>query len=229
MLEKPLRTENQALVTLDELLGDQHSSRGIDTPLRPDAFFLSDDEKIELISKKFHDILHTLGLDLQDESLRGTPKRIAKMYVKEMFKGLNPITRPEPTLFDNSYRYNQMLVERNILVQSTCEHHFVPIMGKAHVAYISSGKVIGLSKLNRIVDHYARRPQVQERLTVQIAEELKNVLQTRDVAVIIDAEHLCVQARGIKDPHSSTITSSFHGKFLNESTRQELMRFITMD
>ncbi|MFM7218090.1 MAG: GTP cyclohydrolase I FolE [Bacteroidota bacterium] len=228
MFEKPLRSDN-SLISLDELLGDEHVSYGSETPLRADAFLLSDEEKINIISRKFHDILHTLGMDLDDESLKGTPRRIAKMYVNETFKGLNPANRPQPTLFSNTYRYNQMLVERNILVQSTCEHHFVPILGKAHVAYISAGNVIGLSKLNRIVDYYSRRPQVQERLTIQIAEELKEVLQTRDVAVIIDAEHLCVQARGIKDPHSSTVTSSFHGKFLNESTRQELMRYISMD
>lgn len=228
MLEKPLFTENQPLVSLEDLLGDDHTGSGLDTPVRKDAFRLSDEEKIELISGKFREILDILGMDLTDDSIKGTPRRVAKMYVKEIFGGLNPALKPEATLFDNNYKYNQMLVEKNITVHSTCEHHFVPIMGKAHVAYISSGKVIGLSKLNRIVDYYSRRPQVQERLTNQIAEELKRVLQTRDVAVIIDAEHLCVQSRGVKDQHSSTVTASYHGKFLNESTRHELMRYVEM-
>jgi GTP cyclohydrolase I len=228
MLEKPLFTENQQLVSLEDLLGDDHTGSGLDTPVRKDAFRLTDDEKIALITGKFREILDILGMDLNDDSIKGTPKRVAKMYVKEIFGGLNPALKPEATLFDNSYKYSQMLVEKNITVHSTCEHHFVPIIGKAHVAYISSGKVIGLSKLNRIVDYYSRRPQVQERLSNQIAEELKNVLQTRDVAVIIDAEHLCVQSRGVKDQHSSTVTASYHGKFLNESTRHELMRYIEM-
>ncbi|MFM2207178.1 MAG: hypothetical protein RL213_1153 [Bacteroidota bacterium] len=228
MLEKPLLPENQSVVSLEDLLGYDHAGSGIETPLRRDAFALTDSEKIVRIQEKFRDILDILGMDLEDESLRGTPKRVAKMFVEETFRGLNPANKPTPTLFDNTYKYNQMLVERNITVNSTCEHHFVPILGKAHIAYISSGKVIGLSKLNRIVDYYSRRPQVQERLTVQIAEELKNMLDTRDVAVIIDAEHLCVRSRGIKDTHSSTVTSSFHGKFLNESTRHELMRYIDM-
>ncbi len=228
MLEKPLFTENQQLVSLEDLLGDDHTGSGLDTPVRKDAFRLTDDEKIALITGKFREILDILGMDLNDDSIKGTPKRVAKMYVKEIFGGLNPALKPEATLFDNSYKYSQMLVEKNISVHSTCEHHFVPIIGKAHVAYISSGKVIGLSKLNRIVDYYSRRPQVQERLSNQIAEELKNVLQTRDVAVIIDAEHLCVQSRGVKDQHSSTVTASYHGKFLNESTRHELMRYIEM-
>jgi GTP cyclohydrolase I len=220
MLEKSYISENQHHISLEDLLGEAHSSHGRNTPLRKDAFELSDTEKIRLISHKFRDILDILGMDLNDESIKGTPNRV--------FSGLNPANKPEPTLFDNSYHYNQMLVEKNILVQSTCEHHFVPIFGKAHVAYISSGKVIGLSKLNRVVDYFSKRPQVQERLTIQIAEELKDMLQTRDVAVIIDAEHLCVKSRGIRDPHSSTITSSFHGKFLNEGTRQEFMRYISM-
>ncbi|MFM2136575.1 MAG: hypothetical protein RL021_1975 [Bacteroidota bacterium] len=228
MLEKPLITENQAVITIDDLLGYDHVSTGTATPIRPDAFDLSKKDKIALISSKFKDILHILGMDLEDESIKGTPQRVAKMYVEEIFRGLDPAEKPAPTLFENSYKYNQMLVEKNITVHSTCEHHFVPIFGKAHIAYIAAGKVIGLSKLNRIVDYYARRPQVQERLTVQIAEELKEMLGTRDVAVIIDAEHMCVQSRGIKDQHSSTVTASYHGKFLNESTRMELMRYVEM-
>ena len=219
--------ENQALPSIDDLLGGSTGSLTIN-PVRSEAGDLTEEEKIQRIAARFRDIMSTLGLDLTDESLRDTPMRVAKMYVQEIFSGLNPANKPSPTLFDNAYRYNQMLVERDIKLQSTCEHHFVPILGHAHVAYIAKGKVIGLSKLNRIVDHFARRPQVQERLTVQIAEELKRVLDTEDVAVIIDAEHLCVKARGIRDEHSSTLTSSYHGKFLNESTRLELLKYIEL-
>ena len=219
--------ENQALPSIDDLLGGSTGSLTIH-PVRSEAGDLTEEEKIQRIAARFRDIMSTLGLDLTDESLRDTPMRVAKMYVQEIFSGLNPANKPSPTLFDNAYRYNQMLVERDIKLQSTCEHHFVPILGHAHVAYIAKGKVIGLSKLNRIVDHFARRPQVQERLTVQIAEELKRVLDTEDVAVIIDAEHLCVKARGILDEHSSTLTSSYHGKFLNESTRLELLKYIEL-
>ncbi len=219
--------ENQHLPSIDDLL-NRSSSPVTLQPVRSDGGGLTEEEKILKIAARFRDIMSTLGLDLSDESLRDTPMRVAKMYVQEIFSGLNPANQPDPTLFENAYRYNQMLVERDIKVQSTCEHHFVPILGRAHVAYIAKGKVIGLSKLNRIVDYFARRPQVQERLTVQIAEELKRVLDTEDVAVIIDAEHLCVKARGIRDEHSSTLTSSYHGKFLNESTRLELLKYIEM-
>jgi GTP cyclohydrolase I len=214
----------------DELvdeLGDIHAATSIDTPMRPDAFELDDDAKIEQIEGHFRAIMETLGLDLTDDSLRGSPRRVAKMYVKEIFRGLNPENKPEPTLFDNKFRYDEMLVEKDILVQTYCEHHFVPIIGKAHVAYISSGKVIGLSKLNRIVEYFCKRPQVQERLTVQIAEELKSVLQTDDVAVVIDAKHLCVSTRGVQDTDSSTITSSYSGKFKDDATRQEFLRYVS--
>jgi GTP cyclohydrolase I len=166
--------------------------------------------------------MDVMGLDLTDDSLKGTPKRVAKMYIDEIFSGLNPANKPKVALFDNKYQYNQMLVEKNITFYSNCEHHFVPIIGKAHVAYMSSGKVIGLSKLNRIVQYYAKRPQVQERLTNQIAEELKGILETEDVAVIIDAKHLCVSSRGIKDDTSSTVTSYFGGKFNNQEKIVEL-------
>lgn len=210
---------------IDEI-GDEHGAASIDTPMRPDAFALDDDTKIDLIEAHFREIMNILGLDLTDDSLKGSPRRVAKMYVKEIFRGLNPDNKPAATLFDNKFRYNEMLVEKDILVQTYCEHHFVPIIGKAHVAYISSGKVIGLSKLNRIVEYFSKRPQVQERLTVQIAEELKRVLQTEDVAVIIDAKHLCVSTRGVHDVNSSTITSSYSGKFEDEATRQELLRYI---
>lgn len=214
-------------ITIDEL-GDQHIMTSVETPLREGAFHLSDQEKIEQIEDKFRDIMNILGLDLNDDSLSGTPHRVAKMYVQEIFSGLNPKNKPEVKLFDNKYQYNQMLVEKNITFYSNCEHHFVPIMGKAHVAYISNGKVIGLSKLNRIVDYFARRPQVQERMTMQIANELRAALGTEDVAIVIDAVHLCVSSRGVKDINSSTVTSHFSGKFLEESTKSEFLKYIGM-
>jgi len=196
------------------------------TPLKINAFEMDDETKISLISEHFTSILDILGLDLRDDSLKGTPNRIAKMYVKEIFSGLNPANKPVATLFENPYRYSEMLVEKNIAVFSNCEHHFVPITGKAHVAYISKGKVIGLSKLNRIVQYYSRRPQVQERLTIQIAQEIKRVMKTDDVAVMIDANHHCVSSRGIQDAGSSTVTSSFSGKFRDTETRNEFLRYI---
>lgn len=208
-------------------IGDDHQSANLETPMREGAFDISTDEKIDLIEEKFADILTILGMDLQDDSLRGTPRRVAKMYVNEIFQGLNPDNKPTAKLFDNKYRYNQMLVEKNINVHSYCEHHLVPILGKAHVAYISSGKVIGLSKINRIVRYFAKRPQVQERLTEQIAAELKKVLETEHVAVIIDAEHMCVATRGIEDTGSSTITTHYSGKFLEESYRNEYLKHIS--
>ncbi|MFM9986853.1 MAG: GTP cyclohydrolase I FolE [Flavobacteriales bacterium] len=212
-------------ISVDEI-GDNHVMTSIETPLRKDAFELSDETKIDLIESKFREIMEVLGLDLTDDSLQGTPKRVAKMYVKEIFSGLNPQNRPDIKLFDNKYQYNQMLVEKNITFYSNCEHHFVPIIGKAHVAYISNGKVIGLSKLNRIVDYFARRPQVQERLTIQIAEEIKKVLNTDDVAVLIEATHLCVSSRGVKDNSSVTVTSQYCGQFENEATRREFLQYV---
>ena len=205
-----------------EEVGDDHLYTGLQTPMKPNPFKLSNEEKKEKIAGLFSEIMDVMGLDLTDDSLQGTPKRVAKMYIEEIFSGLDPANKPKVALFDNKYQYNQMLVEKNITFYSNCEHHFVPIIGKAHVAYISSGKVIGLSKLNRIVQYYAKRPQVQERLTNQIAEELKIILNTEDVAVIIDAKHLCVSSRGIKDNTSSTVTSYFGGKFQNEAKIAEL-------
>lgn len=203
--------------------GDYHIATASDTPMKAYAFELSDAEKIERISGHFAEIMDLLGLDLRDDSLRGTPRRVAKMYVNEIFRGLNPANKPAITTFDNKYQYRRLVVERNIPLQSTCEHHFQPISGVAHVAYIPNGRVIGLSKLNRIVDFFARRPQVQERLTMQIAEELKKALKTDDVAVYIDARHLCVQARGVEHHGASTITAEYSGKFLNETTKQEFL------
>ena len=203
-----------------------HAISSDDTPLRIDAFELPDEEKIKIISGHFRGIMNTLGLDLQDDSLKNTPERVAKMFVKEIFSGLDPANKPSATLFENKYSYKQMLVEKNISLYSTCEHHFVPIIGKAHVAYISKGKVIGLSKINRIVQYYSQRPQVQERLTIQIANELSKVLGTEDVAVMIDAVHLCVSSRGIKDMDSSTITAEYRGKFLDTGTKEEFLRYL---
>lgn len=211
--------------TLEEI-GDDHLLTGLETPMKDDAFELSDAEKKEHIAFLFREIMETLGLDLTDDSLRGTPMRVAKMYIEEIFSGLDPKNKPKVALFDNKYQYDQMLVEKNITFYSNCEHHFVPIIGKAHVAYISSGKVIGLSKLNRIVQYYAKRPQVQERLTNQIAKELQTVLGTDDVAVIIDAKHLCVSSRGIKDDSSSTTTAFYGGEFKDPNKIAELQNYI---
>lgn len=209
-----------------EDIGDDHLFTGLDTPMKKDAFKISDNEKKEKIALLFEEIMNTMGLDLTDDSLKGTPKRVAKMYIEEIFSGLNPKNKPKVALFDNKYQYNQMLVEKNITFYSNCEHHFVPIIGKAHIAYISSGKVIGLSKLNRIVEYYAKRPQVQERLTNQIANELKAILETEDIAVIIDAKHLCVSSRGIKDDTSATVTSYYGGAFNKASKINELHNYI---
>ncbi|MDX5423493.1 MAG: GTP cyclohydrolase I FolE [Hymenobacteraceae bacterium] len=205
---------------------DDHMLSSLETPLRPDAFSLSDSEKIAIIEKHFHEIMHTLGLDLTDDSLKGTPHRVAKMYVKEIFHGLHPDNKPVVRRFENKYKYNHMLVERDITIYSSCEHHFVPIIGKAHVAYMPNEHVIGLSKLNRLVQYYARRPQVQERLTMQIANELKQALQTENVAVMIEADHLCVMSRGVNDVSSSTITAEYSGLFEQEHIRNEFLAHI---
>ncbi len=217
--------ETSVLEHLEEM-GDDHVASSLNTPIREDAFDLSDDEKIEKIEAHFREIMNTLGLDLTDDSLNGTPRRVAKMYVKEIFSGLNPANMPKATMFDNKYKYGRMLLERNISVYSTCEHHFLPIYGVAHVAYIANNQVVGLSKLNRLVHFYAKRPQVQERLTVQIADALRRILKTEDVAVYIDAKHMCVQCRGVQDTGSSTVTSEYSGKFLNEGVRAEFLASI---
>jgi GTP cyclohydrolase I len=210
-------------------IGNDHIATSAQTPMREDAFAISDDEKIELIKKDVEHILNTLGLDLTDDSLKGTPNRVAKMFVKEIFGGLNPNKKPSSSTFANNYKYGEMLVEKNITVYSTCEHHLLPIVGRAHVAYISNGTVVGLSKMNRIVDYFAKRPQVQERLTMQIVQELQKVLNTEDVACIIDAKHLCVNSRGIRDIESSTVTSEFGGKFKDENTKREFLDYIKLD
>ena len=210
-------------------LGENHVGTSSDTPLRADAFDISDSEKIESIKKDVTSILNTLGLDLTDDSLKGTPNRVAKMFVNEIFGGINPAKKPSASVFDNKYKYGEMLVEKNITVYSTCEHHLLPIVGRAHVAYISNGTVVGLSKMNRIVDFYAKRPQVQERLTIQVVKELQEVLGTKDVACVIDAKHLCVNSRGIRDIESSTVTSEFGGKFQEKDTKREFLDYINME
>jgi GTP cyclohydrolase I len=220
------------MISNEELIddiGDNHFSGSSETPLRKDAFDISDDEKIQRIKENVENILLTLGMDLTDDSLKGTPNRVAKMFVKEIFGGLNPKKKPSSSTFDNKYKYNEMLVEKNITVYSTCEHHLLPIVGRAHIAYISNGKVVGLSKMNRIVDYFARRPQVQERLTIQIVRELQKVLDTEDVACVIDAKHLCVNSRGIKDIESSTVTAEFGGRFQEENTRREFLEYIKLE
>ena len=213
---------------LDEI-GDNHIATNAVNPLRADAFDLSDKDKIESIKKDVESILITLGMDLTDDSMKGTPNRVAKMFVNEIFGGLHPDRKPKASTFDNHYKYGEMLVEKNITVYSTCEHHLLPIIGRAHVGYISNGRVIGLSKMNRIVEYYAKRPQVQERLTMQIVQELQIALGTQDVACVIDAKHLCVNSRGISDIESSTVTSEFGGKFKDEQTRREFLDYIKLD
>jgi GTP cyclohydrolase I len=210
----------------EEEIGDDHIYTGLETPMKSNAFEISDTEKKEKISNLFAQIMDVMGLDLTDDSLRGTPNRVAKMYIEEIFSGLNPVNKPKIALFENKYQYNQMLVEKNITFYSNCEHHFVPIIGKAHIAYVSSGKVIGLSKLNRIVQYYAKRPQVQERLTNQIAMDLKTILNTEDIAVIIDAKHLCVSSRGVKDDTSATVTSYYGGVFNESHKIVELQNYL---
>ena len=212
-----------------DLIGDNHVATSLETPMRDDAFLLSDDQKMLLIEDNFREIMNVLGLDLRDDSLNGTPHRVAKMFVKEIFSGLNPANMPKISVFENKFKYGEMLVEKNININSTCEHHFLPIVGKAHVAYVSSGQVIGLSKINRVVDYFARRPQVQERLTVQIANELKRILKTEDVAVVIEAKHLCVTSRGIQDESSSTLSAEYGGVFKEMHRKDEFLKYLIMD
>ncbi|KAB1154119.1 GTP cyclohydrolase I FolE [Flavobacterium luteum] len=214
---------------LFEILGDQHHMTSAETPMRPDAFLKSDNQKMTVIEKHFHSIMEELGLDMTDDSLKGTPHRVAKMFVQEIFSGLDPKNKPKISVFDNSYHYDKMLVEANINFNSTCEHHFLPIVGKAHIGYVSSGKVIGLSKLNRIVDYYSRRPQVQERLIMQIFNDLKSVLETDNVIVVMEAKHLCVSSRGIKDESSYTSTIQYGGIFDEKENRNDFFNMIKTD
>ena len=223
------KTKMQPSILTSDEIGNEHISTSVDTPMLANAFDMSDGNKIEKIEFHFKEIMQIMGLDLSDDSLKGTPHRVAKMYIQEIFSGLNPANKPKIALFENKYQYNQMLVEKDITFYSNCEHHFVPIFGKAHLAYISSGKVIGLSKLNRIVNYFAKRPQVQERLTMQIATELQNILETEDVAVILDAKHLCVSSRGIKDNSSATVSSFYGGKFNTDATKQEFLKYLHLN
>lgn len=209
-----------------ELIDEEHKNFSIETPLRDDAFEISDDEKISIIQKNVKEILETLGMDMTDDSLKGTPKRVAKAYVKELFGGLNPKNLPTSSTFENKYQYGEMLVEKNITVFSTCEHHLLPIYGKAHVAYFANDRVVGLSKMNRIVHYYATRPQVQERLNIQIVKALQRILKTDDVACIIDAKHMCVNSRGIRHIDCSTVTGEFGGKFKDKLTKREFLDYI---
>lgn len=210
-------------------IGENHVGTSAQNPIRPDAFDISDEEKIKKIEESVRDILNTLGMDLTDDSLQGTPRRVAKAFVNEMFMGLNPKNMPKPSTFENNYSYGEMLVEKNIVLYSTCEHHLLPIIGRAHVAYISDGKVIGLSKMNRIVEYFSKRPQVQERLTMQIVQAMQEALGTQDVACVIDAKHLCVNSRGIKDIESSTVTAEFGGKFKEKDTKREFLDYLKMN
>jgi GTP cyclohydrolase I len=226
MRPKEISLNIQPIDPVSDELADNHVGSSAETPLRPDAFDLEDDVKIERIEKHFREIMHILGLDLTDDSLNGTPHRVAKMYVREVFSGLNPKNRPNARLFENKYKYDQMLVEKDITFYSHCEHHFVPIYGKVHVSYFSSGKVIGLSKINRIVQFFAKRPQVQERLTVQIGKDMERILHTADVGVVIDANHMCVASRGVGDTNSKTGTAYFSGKFRDENVKREFLNYI---
>jgi GTP cyclohydrolase I len=210
-----------------QTIGDNHFSTSIKTPLRADAFDKSDDEKIKNIQHHFKMIMEEMGLDLTDDSLSGTPYRVAKMYVKELFYGLNPVNKPKLSTFENKYGYQKMLIEQNITIDSACEHHFLPIVGHASVAYIPKDKVIGLSKINRLVDYYGRRPQVQERLVLQILNDLQQVLDTKDVIVSVTAKHLCVSSRGIKDQSSYTTTLEYGGCFSETAIRNEFLKIIT--
>lgn len=223
-----MKLEKLLTEQLDEV-GDQHQWGSKETPLRLGAFDRTNAEKTLLIEEKVHEILHILGMDLTDDSLKGTPKRVAKMFVNEIFSGLHPDNQPKSSTFENKYKYGEMLVEKNITLYSTCEHHLLPIVGKAHVAYISNGTVVGLSKMNRIVDYFAKRPQVQERLTLQVVEELQKILNTESVACVIDAKHLCVNSRGISDISSSTITSEFGGRFKELEIKREFLDYIKLE
>jgi GTP cyclohydrolase I len=214
---------------LFELIGDNHQMTSAETPMRPDAFIKTDQQKMSTIEKHFHIIMEEMGLEMTDDSLKGTPHRVAKMFIQEIFSGLNPANKPKISVFENSYHYDKMLVEANISFNSTCEHHFLPIIGKAHIGYVSSGKVIGLSKLNRIVDYYSRRPQVQERLIMQIFNDLKSVLDTEDVIVVMEAKHLCVSSRGIKDESSFTSTIQYGGIFNEKENRNDFFNLIQQE
>jgi GTP cyclohydrolase I len=200
---------------------------GVETPMKPNKWDRK--EKIDAIEGYFHQIMKTLGLDMSDDSLTDTPTRVAKMYVNEIFWGLDYDAFPKCTTVDNKMKYNEMVVERNVIVQSNCEHHFVVIDGLATVAYVPKNKVLGLSKINRIVEYFSKRPQIQERLTEQIFHALQFILETEDVAVMIDAQHYCVKSRGVEDTGSSTVTVRLGGGFKSDpAARNEFLSIARM-
>ena len=202
-------------------------SVGVETPVIDNG--LTRKEKIDLIQRNFNEIATTLGLDLNDDSLTDTPKRVAKMYVNEIFWGLDYAAFPKVTVVDNKMQYNEMVVEKGISVQSYCEHHFVNIDGLATVAYIPNNKVLGLSKMNRVVEYFSRRPQIQERLTEQIYHALSFILETDNVALTIDAKHFCVKSRGVEDTECSTVTSRLGGNFkAHPEVRAEFLALLKM-
>ncbi len=209
-----------------ELLGNNHIPTSNGTQIKTDVFKRSDEDRIANIQHHFSKIMEELGLDLSDDSLSGTPYRVAKMYVKELFYGLNPENKPKISTFENKFGYHRMLVEQNITIDSACEHHFMPITGNAHVGYIPKGRVIGLSKINRLVDYYAHRPQVQERLCLNILNDLQSILETEDVIVVVNAKHLCVSSRGIKDKNSFTTSIEYGGRFEDIAFRDEFFKII---
>lgn len=201
--------------------------KGVHTPTVEDALGVKEETKIKKIEKHFTEIMEVLGLDLKDDSLTDTPKRVAKMYVNEIFWGLKPENFPKCTVIENKMGYDEMVIEKDITLMSNCEHHFVTIDGKAHVAYIPKKHVLGLSKMNRIVEYFARRPQVQERIAEQIYHALSFILCTEDVAVVIEGVHYCVKSRGVEDHSSYTMTAKLGGCFKNEpECRAEFMALI---
>jgi len=210
------KLNGNTLFVKESSISSNHHVR-VNNPLRDDAFDIDDNLKIELIAEKFKDIVKILGFDSTNDSIKDTPNRVAKMYVNEIFKGLNPVNKPKIAVFKNEYKYHTPLVELNIPFTSFCEHHFVPIQGKVNIAYIPKDYVIGLSKIHRLVDFYARRPQVQERLTMQIVQELSFTLDTNDVGVLLKANHSCISCRGVEDLESSTLTSVFLGQIKEDN------------
>lgn len=220
--------KNKCDPELGNLVHQHLVKMGVETPTVETN--LSRTDKIEIIERKFRDIMNALGLDLNDDSLIETPKRVAKMYVSEIFWGLDYDAFPKCTTVDNKMQYDEMVVERNVIVMSNCEHHFVQIDGLATVAYVPNKKVLGLSKINRIVEYFAKRPQIQERLTEQVFHALCYILETENVAVMIDAKHYCVASRGVEDTGSSTITSKLGGGFKTDpAARAEFLSMARMN
>lgn len=214
---------NENIILEKEILNCNGHHSMLKNPLLDEAFDIDDNLKIELLTEKFKDIIKILGLDINNDSIKDTPNRIAKMYVNEVFSGLNPENKPEITVFKNEYEYNTPLMELNIPFTSFCEHHFVPIQGTANIAYIPNDFVIGLSKIHRLVDFYAKRPQVQERLTMQILQGLSSTIDTKDIGVVLKASHCCISCRGVEDIGSSTLTSIFWGKIKSDVSLKSVL------